>query len=149
MRPRDLPSNTQRDYSREEHFIRTFVRKDRRRRYLELISSPKGRIKFLKALAHTLELEPSCAHPIQPSAQTPNHITTLLESWGAPKECYIISESAELDGQCMDLRRALAEVVGFGIGSILCCTPELAYYEAEGTGERFLLLRGSTGPHHQ
>ena len=148
MRFPDVPPNTQCEYPREERFIRAFVRKDRRRRYLELISSPKGRIRFLKALAHTLELEPTYAHAIQPNAHTHDQIAALLESWGAPKECYVVSESSDIDGRTMNLRSVLVTVVGFGSGTILCCTPDLAYYEREGPSERFLLLRASTGPPH-
>jgi hypothetical protein len=116
-----------------------------------LIASPKRRKKFLERLAHTLEgeLEPGCAFPIKPSAHSPNEIATLLESRVAPKECYIISEDGDLDARVMDLRSALAQVVGYGMGTILRCTPSLAYYEAEGPGERFLLLRPATKfPYH-
>jgi hypothetical protein len=116
---------TQRGNSPEEHFISAFVRKDRRNRYLALISRPKGRTRFCKALAHALELNPNRAYPIRADANSPTQIAILLQSLGAPEKCYLISESRKLDSQIMDLRSALETVVGSGIGSIVYCTQSL------------------------
>jgi hypothetical protein len=55
----------------------------------------------------------------------------------------LISDDSEFDGQTMELRPALEEVVGTGSGTIVYCTPDLAYYEAEDQGMRYLLLRSS------
>jgi len=41
----------------------------------------------------------------------------------------------------MELERALSETVGLGFGTAISCIPgELAYFEAEDPGERYLLL---------
>lgn len=144
--PRDFTLRELSGGSPEESFVRTFVHRDRRRRFLALLSSPKGRIRFRETLAHRLELDPSRAHPIPPGKDTAVQIEALLRSLGAPDECYVISESRNLDGQILDLRPALERVVGMGIGTVVYCTPELAYYEAEDASTRFLLRAFPTVP---
>jgi DNA-binding MarR family transcriptional regulator len=81
--------------SPEEQFVRAFVRKDRRRRYLALVSTVKGREKFREALAHRLEVELENVQPIPPRMQSPAAIAETLRGLGAPKLCYIISESRD------------------------------------------------------
>ncbi|MGC1105732.1 MAG: hypothetical protein WA876_04270 [Candidatus Acidiferrales bacterium] len=131
--PRDENSGS----SSEEQIIKAFILKPRRSRYLSLVSSRKGRAKFLQSLAHNLELNPSCTHPLAKGTQTPEQVFTLLRDIGAPAKCYVISE--ELDGVIIDLRKALDKVIGSGIGSIIYCSPNLAFYEAEEPSSRFLL----------
>ncbi|MFB5652314.1 hypothetical protein ACE5IS_16850 [Leptospira wolffii] len=59
-----------------------------------------------------------------------------------PEEAYIISESTKLDDRFLNLDEALSEVIGFGASTIVSVIPgELAYYEGEDLGERFLLLK--------
>jgi hypothetical protein len=42
----------------------------------------------------------------------------------------------------MDLKDALAETVGYGIGTVISCIPgELGYFEADDSGETYLLYR--------
>jgi DNA-binding MarR family transcriptional regulator len=127
--------------SPEEQFVRAFVRKDRRRRYLALVSTVKGREKFREALAHRLEVELENVQPIPPRMQSPAAIAETLRGLGAPKLCYIISESRDLDGKTIALDRALEMVVGRQMGTVIICSPNLAFFEAEGPKIRFILRR--------
>ena len=69
-------------------------------------------------------------------------ILGLLRSHGAPTECYLISESSDLDGRALPLEEALGEIIGRGMGTLVSCIPgRLAYFEGESPGERYLLER--------
>jgi hypothetical protein len=53
-----------------------------------------------------------------------------------------MSASSDLDGQEVDLRAALEDVVGYNDGTFISCIPgRLAYFEGEGPNERYVLER--------
>ena len=123
----------------EAEIVKAFIVKDRRERYLSLLSSPKGRKKFIERLPHGIsdELDPRYAQRIDGSASQIEH---LLRRKGAPEICYVISEDGGLDGREMPLLEALEETVGRGMGTLISCVPgKLAYFEAEDIGERYIL----------
>jgi hypothetical protein len=123
--------------------IRAFVLKGKQERFVNFLANPKHRRKFTRELAHFRGLDPRFATPVpwkvdpklelrQRGAQGIGNIVHLLESRGAEKTCWVISENSRLDGREMDLADALEEVVGRGMGTILCCVPgKLAYFEDE------------------
>ena len=123
----------------EEEFIRAFIALSKRDRYISLFATKKGRRKLTNTLNHNHELDTRFLHRIPPQEQSPESILDLLKRRGAPSSCYVISCS-ELDGQQMDLEDALAETVGYGIGTFISCIPgKLGYFEAEDPGERYLV----------
>ncbi len=66
----------------------------------------------------------------------------MLLQAGAPETCYVFSEWNELDTKEMKLDEALTACIGYGMGTVLSCIPgRLAFYEAEGPGQRFILQR--------
>jgi hypothetical protein len=132
----------------EESLIRAFVRPHRKTRLLELLKSAKGREKLRKGLAHFHDLDPRFAHLVPPSKHRARDIETSLRAKGAPENCHILSESAELDGREMPLGSALAEVVGGGMGTFVSCIPgRLGYFESEEAGERYILERAVQHAH--
>jgi hypothetical protein len=67
-------------------------------------------------------------------------IAKLLRSKGAGEKCWAISEDAELDGREVELDSILPEIIGHGMGTILCCVPgKLAFVESE--DGRFILQK--------
>ena len=128
--------------SHEEAFVRAFIVPDKQSRYLDQLASRKRRGLFLDRLNHALDYDPAFATRVPPSQQTAISIEALLRKRGAPDTCHTISSLAEWDGRDLPLREALDLVVGFSIGTVLCCVPSrLAYYEAEDMGERYILAR--------
>jgi len=120
--------------------IRAFVVQRKRERYLAQLADAKQREKFTRQLAHFRDLDPRFTKPIPPVSQTPDRIASLLRRHGAPPSCWVISEDPRLDARAMDLITALQQVVGYGMGTLLCCLPgTLAYFEGE--DERLLLER--------
>jgi hypothetical protein len=123
--------------------IRAFALKDKQERFVTFLANPKHRKKFTRELAHFRGFDPRFATPVpwkvdpklelgQRSAKGIGNVVGLLESRGAGKTCWVISEDSRLDGREIDLADALEEVVGRGMGTILCCVPgKLAYFEDE------------------
>jgi hypothetical protein len=124
----------------EEALIKSFIVPERQERYLSLLSSRKGREKFIERLAHDIggEIDQRFARRIEGDAR---QVEAELKSAGAPETCYVLSEG-ELDRRVMSLSDALEEIVYGGMGSFVSCIPgKLAYFEGEEAGDRYLLRR--------
>jgi len=120
--------------------IRAFVIPQKRDRYTEAVTNDKRRRKFLAGLSHFNDFDPRWVIPIAPSSQNPKAIHSILKARGATAICQAISEFKDLDRQGVSLEDALLQVIGSGMGTILCCLPgRLAYFENEET--RFILER--------
>jgi hypothetical protein len=126
----------------EDATIQAFIVRERRDRFLELLANPKKRRKIMDSLAHPHPawFDSRYVVSIPPSQGSALGISKLLHSMGAPRTCWAISEDAALDRTEVDLDATLAEIVGGGMGTILCCVPgKLAYVESE--DGRFILER--------
>jgi hypothetical protein len=131
----------------EYQTIRSFVSRQKRARYLELVADSRTRTKFTHALAHFRDIDTRCKRPIPPSRQNPKEIERILVLKGAFGFCYAITEHPDLDGKDISLKEALTEIVGSGMGAILSCIlGRLAFMETE--DERFILekVRIEAGP---
>ena len=124
----------------EAGFVGFVARRQRRRITALMEAGDRGRPKLRLLLAHAIELDERHAVRCPPRDQTPEGLERLLAGLGAAADCYVLSESPDLDGRTMPLRAALDAVVGRGFGAFVSCAPgRLGYFEAEGPGERYLL----------
>lgn len=124
----------------EEKFINAFIRPEKRERYRWMLSKAKKRNYFLGRLAHNLDYIEKYATQIPNNMQSVSQITSLLKNKGAPENCHIISENSNIDGKDIALHQALEQVIGYSMGTILCCIPgKLAYYESEDLNCRYIL----------
>jgi hypothetical protein len=124
----------------EVETIRAFVAATKRERYIGFVSNEKRRKEFVRDLAHFGDFDLRWIIRIAPSSQKPEDIHTILKAHGAPELCHAISEFMELDGKELRLIDALKRIVGYQMGTILCCLPgRLAYFENEDS--RFILER--------
>ncbi len=56
----------------------------------------------------------------------------LLKKFGAPDQCWVVSDERELDARRMNLNEVLEEIVGRTFATFLCCiNGKLAYFENE------------------
>src|ERR1017187_113186 len=109
-------------------------------RSVEKISSPKKRPEFVRNLAHFADFDPRFIVKITPSSQHPPNIESILRAKDAPETCLAISEIDSIDFQRVSLTDVLKQIVGYQMGTILCCIPgRLAYFENEDA--RFILER--------
>jgi hypothetical protein len=120
--------------------IRAFVVPQKRDRYVDTVSNEKRRKKFIAELSHFGDFDSRWIVQITPSSQNPKDILGMLQKRGATATCHAISEFKELDRQEIPLKDALDKIVGYQMGTILCCLPgRLAYFESEES--RFVLER--------
>ena len=96
----------------EEELIRAFISPTKRSRYLEFISKPQTRKKFLGELAHFKALDQRYLVLIPSSERHARNIASILQRKGAPQTCYVTSENSQIDGREMLPSEALGEVVG-------------------------------------
>ncbi len=124
----------------EEEVIRAFILPNQRDRYLEFLTTPKKRTKFIGQLAHFKHLNPKFAFSVPSGEASASALLKLLKAKGAGPKCWIASENRELDAQEMDLETALKATIGYGMGTIISCIAgKLAYFEDE--DERYILQR--------
>jgi len=126
----------------EETFVRTFVRREDRKRWLQLLATSKSRSKITQRLydGPPGDFDPSLIQEIPHTAA--DGLLQQLGRLGAPQDCWIISAHSDDDGTVERLADAVASTYGgWRVGIALICIPDrLAYVEAE-TG-RFLLRAG-------
>src|SRR5215471_8695998 len=124
----------------EQELVKAFILPVRQERYLEFLSSPQKRPKFVAQLAHFKHLNPKFAFNIRGNQQNPASLLRLLVGKGAGPKCWVMSEESDLDAREMELAVALEEVVGRQMGTFLSCIPgKLAYFEDE--AGRYILER--------
>lgn len=126
----------------EEEFVSRFVVPEKRRRYLSLLESPKGRKKLLDSLDHFSDLDSRYAHPLPTNAQTVKAVEAILKQKGAPDKCHVLSSDPDLDNQEMGLSDAIVRTLGHGAGTVISCIPgKLGYFEGEEPNTRYILER--------
>ncbi len=122
-----------------EKSLAAFVVTQKRARYRLLLDSRKGRDKIRQSLAHSHDWD---SRFLQPVIGKPQEIHNTLRKMGAPANCYVLSENDRDDAKRMDLLEALAQTVGYGMGTVICCVPgRLAFYEGESPNQRYILAR--------
>jgi len=128
------------DIEIEKSLVAAFVTPRKRDRYRALLESRKGRDRFRRSLAHFSDWDPRFASKIH--AANPSELHALLRRVGAPTDCYVLSEDDRYDGKSIDLLGALTAAIGHGMGTVISCVSgRLAFHEAEGPSERYLLKR--------
>jgi hypothetical protein len=127
----------------EQLLIENFIYKNRQERYLNLLQTKKGRVKFRKYIPHFKDINTQFCRNIK-NLNTPGELHEILKSEGASDICYIISEHSDYDSLSMNLSEAIQLLLNSGIAFFLSCIPgKLVYYEGEDTNERYLLVKES------
>jgi hypothetical protein len=124
----------------EHSLIAPFVKRSKRDRYREILSSERLRHKFTHELAHFTDFDPKYRVPIPSNKLFIENIALELQKRHSPSTVFAISEDPRLDWKELLLLEALRLTVGLGMGTILSCIPgRLAFVETE--DERFILER--------
>ena len=126
----------------ETELFEAFAVSAKRKRYVELLATQRGRDKIRRSLDHFHDLDPLRCKQMVASEQTVTGVLKILRKFGAPSSCHLMSSSTLLDGRVMDLSDALPVVIGGGMGTFVSCIPgRLAYFEGEDPGRRFICQR--------
>ena len=124
----------------EHSLVAAFVKRNKRDRYREILSSERLRHKFINQLAHFTDFDPKYRVPIPGNKLFVDNIARELQKRHSPSVVFAISEDPALDQKELLLTEALKQVVGRGMGTVLSCIPgRLAFVETE--DERFILER--------
>jgi hypothetical protein len=124
----------------EASLINAFVKHNKRERYLEMVSNPRLRHKFISTLAHFSDFDSQYRASIPSNKLHAANIALELQRRRSPGIVFAISENSALDQRELPLVEALKEIVGCGMGTVLSCIPgQLAFVETE--DERFVLER--------
>jgi len=124
----------------EQALLAAFVKRNKRDRYREILSSPRLRHKFTDQLAHFADFDPKYRLPIPSNKLFVDNIAFELQKRRSPSIVFAISEDPSLDQRELRLVEALKQIVGRGMGTVLSCIPgRLAFVETE--DERFILER--------
>lgn len=115
-----------------EGFARSFVLKPKRDRLLELLRRRNGHARFVAELHDLGRLDPRYARPVAHAHAFARPLFDLLCARGAPAECYVASESRDVDERTLPLAEALDRIVDSGAASIVSCIPgRLVWFEDE------------------
>ena len=121
----------------EEAFVRRFVLRDKRDRWLSLLAAAKSRNKITNRLYHHASVDFDSRYIRQLPHLDVAGLVELLRQRGAGRECFVIS-NADDDGTQQSLVAAVEKHLGWGFGAVLICLPDrLAFVETE--DDRFLL----------
>jgi hypothetical protein len=116
----------------EEQLVRRFFLRERQERFLEGLANPRKRRKITGEFCHFKSLDWKHAVPIPPAQHTPQGIYSLLKQFGAPDQCWVLSDDSTIDARTLDLKEALDEIVGRTLATFLCCIDgKLVYFENE------------------
>jgi hypothetical protein len=120
----------------EETFVRTFILRERRERWLSFLPSEKNRHKLLHRLAHVLEddLDPRFVYDKEtPPPEVKAQVHPVLSAWrkANPKQlCHVIVNGTK-DGQMMKLADAESDYDST-CGAVIIVIPDrLAFYHPE------------------
>ena len=125
----------------EIRVIKKFVDKPKQNRYVQFVSSPKNRHKFISDLAHFDTFQWDLFDPVNGIEE--QAILQLLKTNGvADKTCYVISENQTIDTKTLETKDAISETVGSGMGTILVFgDAEIIFFESEEMNTRFISKR--------
>ncbi|MES2462835.1 MAG: hypothetical protein V4671_19810 [Armatimonadota bacterium] len=120
----------------EETFVKTFIARERRDRWLSFLASDKNRSKLLRRLSHVLEddLDPRFVYDKEaPPPEVNAQVQKTLTDWrkANPKQlCHVIVNGSK-DGQMLNLAEAESDY-DLTIGAIIIVIPDkLAFYHPE------------------
>jgi hypothetical protein len=111
------------DQGIEKALFESFISPNKKRRYIELLDTERGRKKICFGLDHFGDLDLRFCRRIKPSEQHFPDILGTLVKLGAPPVCYVMSSAGDMDGQKMDLSEALKNTIGRGAGTFVSCLP--------------------------
>jgi hypothetical protein len=97
----------------------------------------KRRRRFLDRLNHCRDFDERCATPLPSNAD----VVRVLRSRGAPSRCFVVSDSATIDGRELPLVEAIEQAESCGWATLVSCVPGLLAYYRDESGTRRLLAR--------
>jgi len=118
--------------------IKKFVDKTKQDRYIQFVSSPKNRHKFVSDLSHFNFFKWDLFEAVKGNEEQAI-IQALQENRVSDKTCYVISENSGIDTKTLGTKEAISETVGYGMGTILVFgDADMIYFESETMNTRYI-----------
>lgn len=118
--------------------IKRFFDKVKQDRYIQFVSSPKNRHKFISDLSHFNFFQWDKFEPVE-GIEEQVILNALKENGVADRTCYVISENTDLDAKTLDTKKAINATVGYGLGTILVFgDADVIYFESETMNTRYI-----------
>lgn len=125
----------------EVKVIKKFVVKTKQDRYVQFVSTPRNRHKFIDDLSHFNFFQWDNFEPVT-GVEEHIIIQSLRDNGISDNLCYVISENERIDTKTLEIKRAVSETVGLGMGTILVFgDAEMIYFESETMNKRFISQR--------
>lgn len=96
----------------EQALIAAFVKRGKRDRYREMLSSPRLRRRFIDLLAHFADFDPGYRLPFDSNKLFADNIARELQKRHSPNIVFVISEDPALDQRELPLVETLRRIVG-------------------------------------
>lgn len=128
-------------FEHETQFAKSFVVREKRERYLELLTNPKKRKKITQRLNHhhALDLEYVCATKLAFGDTLRENLVALLQKKGAGGVAHIIADDSKTDGMDLPLEAALEFACIHHFAVIVSCIPgKLAIFKGEAPVDYYL-----------
>jgi len=121
--------------------IKKFIDKTKQDRYIQFVSSPKNRHKFINDLSHFNFFKRELLDDVKGNEE--QIILQALQKNGVTdKTCYVISENVDIDTKTLDTKEAISETIGYGMGTILVFgNADMIFVESETMNTRFISKR--------
>ncbi|TKK64110.1 hypothetical protein FC093_23270 [Ilyomonas limi] len=121
--------------------IKRFVDKAKQDRYIQFVSSIKNRHKFISDLSHFNFFQWDKFEPVK-GIEEQVILQSLQKNGITDKTCYVISENGDIDTKTLDIKKAISDTVGYGMGTILVFgDADMIYFESETMNTRFISKR--------
>ena len=121
--------------------IKKFIDKAKQDRYIQFVSSPKNRHKFINDLSHFNFFKWDVFTDVKGNEEQ-TILIALQKNGVTSKTCYIISENPDIDTQTLDTKKAISDTVGYGMGTILVFgDADMIFFESETMNTRFISKR--------
>jgi hypothetical protein len=118
--------------------IKKFINKPKQDRYIQFVSSPKNRHKFIKDLSHFKFLKWDLFNEVKGSEEQ-IILQALQKNSLSDKTCYVISKNSNIDKKTLNTREAISETVGYGMGTILVFgDADMIFFEGEPINSRYI-----------
>lgn len=122
----------------EAAFVSAFIVKERRDRYLYLLSSSRRRERILSSLYHCRDIDLRYSREVTTTGGTT--LEDQLRIAGAPQTCYVISTDENHDGLETNLHDVLEEYA-IGNAMLISCVPGRLGCFVDEYGSAFILQR--------
>jgi hypothetical protein len=125
----------------ETTVIKKYVERTKRERYIQFVSQPQNRHKFIRELYHFKHFFWEIFDEVNKN-EVQVVISKLQENNILVKSCYVISTDSRFDMKILEIDLALRETLGNGMGTILVFGhADLIFYEGEPPKSRFIAVR--------